>query len=52
MKRLLQKKVKKKKFCNKKSKKIFYNNLGICSVMIYFTVCLCITKEESFLLFA
>ena len=32
----------------KKSKNIFYNNLGICSVIIYFTACLCITKNEKF----
>ena len=28
-----------------KSKKIFYNNLGICRVIICFTVDLCITKK-------
>ena len=26
----------------------FYNNLGIRRVILYFTVCLCITKNEKF----
>ena len=29
-----------------KKVKFFYNNLGIHKVIIYFTVCLCITKNE------
>ena len=44
MKKFLQKS--KKTFYNQKIKKIFYNNLGICRVIIFFTVCLCITKNE------
>ena len=49
------KKLKKKSknfFYNKKTKKFFYNNLGVCCVIAYFIVCLFITKNESFLLFA
>ena len=40
--------IKVKKFYNKKVKKFFFSNLGICRVITCFTTCLCITKKKKF----